>query len=113
MVSPIRVVVGDFGFDEIEGDLTTPGYSCPLKPAFLQQHPTLVVDTRHFDGAFVARLVPGAEAANHHPDILLTYPEVTVTLSSHDVGGVTSRDLALAETVSAHAEELGVTIAAD
>ena len=58
--------------------------------------------------AFVNRVGVSAEAANHHPDILLTYPEVTVTLSSHDVGGVTSRDLALAGTISTHAEELGV-----
>lgn len=37
-----------------------------------------------------------AEAANHHPDLLLTYPRVTVRLSSHDVGGITERDLDLA-----------------
>lgn len=58
--------------------------------------------------AFVNRVGVSAEAANHHPDILLTYPQVTVTLSSHDVGGVTSRDLALAGTISTHAEELGI-----
>lgn len=58
--------------------------------------------------AFVNRVGVSAEAANHHPDILLTYPEVTVTLSSHDVGSVTSRDIDLARTVSAHAEELGI-----
>ena len=40
-----------------------------------------------------------AEEANHHPDITLTYPEVIVTLSSHDVGGITSRDLDLARTI--------------
>lgn len=58
--------------------------------------------------AFVNRVGLSAEAANHHPDILLTYPEVTVTLSSHDVGSVTSRDIDLARAVSAHAEELGI-----
>lgn len=48
-----------------------------------------------------------AEAADHHPGISLTYGEVIVTLSSHDVGGITSRDLDLARRVSGLAEELG------
>lgn len=43
--------------DEIEGDLTTVGYSVPLKPAFLRAHSTLVVDTRHFHPTFTARLL--------------------------------------------------------
>ncbi|QGU03693.1 4a-hydroxytetrahydrobiopterin dehydratase [Corynebacterium comes] len=50
-----------------------------------------------------------ADAANHHPDITLTYPSVSVTLSSHDVGGLTSRDIDLARIISGHAEGLGVT----
>lgn len=54
-----------------------------------------------------------AEAANHHPDITLTYPTVTVTLSSHDVGGLTSRDVDLARTVNGHAAHLGVEAAQD
>lgn len=49
-----------------------------------------------------------AESANHHPDLTLTYPEVRVTLSSHDVGGITSRDIDLARTISGHAADLGV-----
>ncbi|MDQ3522651.1 MAG: 4a-hydroxytetrahydrobiopterin dehydratase [Gemmatimonadota bacterium] len=40
-----------------------------------------------------------AEAANHHPDLLLTYPRVTVRLSSHDAGGITGRDLDLARRI--------------
>ena len=40
-----------------------------------------------------------AEAANHHPDIVLTYPKVDVTLISHDVGAVTDRDRALAAQI--------------
>ena len=49
-----------FGIDEIKGDLTTPGYSKKLKPEFLRAHPTLVVDTRHFPGSFVDRLIDNA-----------------------------------------------------
>ncbi|WP_193610184.1 4a-hydroxytetrahydrobiopterin dehydratase [Nocardioides lijunqiniae] len=50
-----------------------------------------------------------AEEADHHPDIDLTYPRVTVRLTSHDVGGVTSRDVALARRISELAGSLGAT----
>ena len=43
--------------DEIKGDLSTPGYSAPLTQAFLKENPTLVLDTRNFAAAFVARLL--------------------------------------------------------
>ena len=56
----------------------------------------------------VTRITEAAEVANHHPDVVLTYPQVDVDLSSHDVGGVTSRDLDLARRISAIAAELGV-----
>jgi 4a-hydroxytetrahydrobiopterin dehydratase len=56
----------------------------------------------------VTRVTEAAEAANHHPDVVLTYPQVDIDLSSHDVGGVTSRDLDLARQISAIAAELGV-----
>ena len=46
-----------FAIDEIKGDLTTPGYSKKLTSEFLKAHPTLVVDTRHFPGSFVDRLI--------------------------------------------------------
>ena len=57
--------------------------------------------------ALVDRIGAAAEEADHHPDISLTYPEVIVTLSSHDVGGITSRDLELARRISGFAAELG------
>ncbi len=57
----------------------------------------------------VNRIGASAEAANHHPDISLSYPEVIVTLVSHDVGGITERDLALAREISAHAAAVGAT----
>jgi 4a-hydroxytetrahydrobiopterin dehydratase len=58
--------------------------------------------------ALVDRIGAAAEEADHHPDISLTYPEVIVTLSSHDVGGITSRDLDLARRISSFAAEAGV-----
>ena len=44
--------------------------------------------------AFVNRLVPEAEAADHHPDILINYKRVTLTYSTHSEGGVTDKDFA-------------------
>jgi 4a-hydroxytetrahydrobiopterin dehydratase len=59
----------------------------------------------------VTRIAEAAEAANHHPDLVLTYPQVDVDLQSHDVHGVTSRDLDLARRISAIAAELGIDAA--
>jgi 4a-hydroxytetrahydrobiopterin dehydratase len=56
----------------------------------------------------VNQVADAAEQANHHPDVVLTYPHVDVTLVSHDVGGVTSRDLDLARRISAIAADLGL-----
>ena len=42
--------------------------------------------------AFVNRLVPEAEAADHHPDVLINYRRVTLTYSTHSEGGLTEKD---------------------
>jgi 4a-hydroxytetrahydrobiopterin dehydratase len=42
--------------------------------------------------AFVDRLAPEAEAADHHPDILINYKRVTLTYSTHSEGGLTAKD---------------------
>lgn len=57
-----------------------------------------------FDGyraavAFVNRVATLAEEQDHHPDILLTYDSVTLTLTSHDAGGLTERDFQLAARI--------------
>lgn len=57
--------------------------------------------------ALVNRIAEAAEAAGHHPDVSLTYSEVIVTLTSHDVGGITTRDVDLARVISTHAAALG------
>ena len=44
--------------------------------------------------AFVNRLAPPAEAADHHPDILINYRRVTLTWSTHSEGGLTDKDFA-------------------
>jgi len=57
---------------------------------------------------FVNAIGEVAEAANHHPDVTLTYPSVHVLLTSHDVGGKTQRDVDLAQQISRIAADLGV-----
>ena len=49
--------------------------------------------------AFVNRLVEPAETANHHPDLKINYKRVTVNLSTHDEGGITEKDFALAREI--------------
>jgi 4a-hydroxytetrahydrobiopterin dehydratase len=52
--------------------------------------------------AFVNRVGDAAEAANHHPDVLLhSWNRVRLTLSTHSQGGLTDRDFALAGQIDA------------
>lgn len=50
---------------------------------------------------FVNAVAEAAEQANHHPDIDIRYNKVTMSLVSHDSGGVTQRDVRLAERINA------------
>jgi 4a-hydroxytetrahydrobiopterin dehydratase len=62
---------------------------------------------------FVSALVPGAEDADHHPDIEIYYKRVILTYSTHSEGGVTEKDFAgaaMADEVAGslqHLEEFG------
>lgn len=58
-------------------------------------------DCKNFDGsiAFVNRVATVANERDHHPDINVSWNDVTLTLSSHDVGGLTERDFGLAEAI--------------
>lgn len=47
--------------------------------------------------AFVNRVAQAAEADQHHPDILIRYNKVTLTLSTHDAAGITKKDFVLAK----------------
>ena len=49
--------------------------------------------------SFVNKVAILAEKANHHPDILIKYNKVTLTLSTHDEGGITDRDFSLAKKI--------------
>lgn len=47
----------------------------------------------------VAKVALIAEKANHHPDIDIRWNRVTLALTTHDAGGLTDRDVALAEGI--------------
>jgi len=48
---------------------------------------------------FVNRIGGAAEAARHHPDVLLTYAAVKIALTTHDAGGLTAKDFDLAAQI--------------
>ena len=48
---------------------------------------------------FVNRVATLADTHDHHPDIDIRYDNVTITLSTHDAGGITEKDLALAQQI--------------
>src|SRR5688500_13446279 len=50
--------------------------------------------------AFVVEVALVAEAADHHPDILIHYRRVTLTLWTHTEGGITDKDFALAKEIN-------------
>lgn len=59
---------------------------------------TFVFDDFVASMKFVNQVADAAEQANHHPDILIRYNKVTLTLTTHDAGGITENDFALAQT---------------
>jgi 4a-hydroxytetrahydrobiopterin dehydratase len=56
--------------------------------------------------AFVDALAEYAERVRHHPDILIRYSKVTVSVSTHDAGGITAKDFALAQEADKIADEV-------
>ncbi len=59
--------------------------------------------------AFVAAMGRLTDTVGHHPDVDLRAEHVQLVLRSHDVGGVTERDVRLAERISALASDQGLT----
>ena len=57
--------------------------------------------------AFAVRLGFDAEAADHHPDILINYKRVTLTYTTHSEGGLTEKDFAGAVKASELAAAMG------
>jgi 4a-hydroxytetrahydrobiopterin dehydratase len=51
--------------------------------------------------AWVARLAQAADAADHHPDVSVSWNRVTVRWSTHSAGGITARDVEMAAQTDA------------
>jgi 4a-hydroxytetrahydrobiopterin dehydratase len=84
--------------DEIAAQLSgTPGWAREGSSI------TLSVTRDDFRGAmlFAGAVAYLAEDAGHHPDILIQWNRVTLTLSSHSAGGLTAADFGLAGRISA------------
>lgn len=88
---------------EAAGKLPEPWQLVDGKPTARWQ-----TDSFKLGAEFLMRLADAADEMNHHPDVLVTYPSVEVTTISHDVDGITERDLALAEKVCMIAAEMGL-----
>ncbi|MEW9672839.1 4a-hydroxytetrahydrobiopterin dehydratase [Ammoniphilus sp. 3BR4] len=50
--------------------------------------------------SFINQVAEYAEEMNHHPDFILRYNKVSLTLTSHDSGGLTGKDFALAQRIN-------------
>jgi 4a-hydroxytetrahydrobiopterin dehydratase len=84
------------GHEAIERSLSSSGWR--------REGDAIVLERRLDDFAaavtYVGRVADLAEAANHHPDILIHgYNRVRLTLSTHSAGGLTAADFALAERI--------------
>lgn len=55
----------------------------------------------------VCRAATSAEAANHHPEIDVRWRSITFRLTTHEVEGLTQRDVNLARRIQGHATSLG------
>jgi 4a-hydroxytetrahydrobiopterin dehydratase len=80
-----------------EGLKALPGWSIQngnlTKQFELSSFPDLV--------SFIVKIGFIAEAANHHPDLLINYRRLTFMLSTHSLGGVSDKDLELAKQIEA------------
>ena len=54
----------------------------------------------------IQNIAPHAEDMNHHPEIYNVYNRVTITLSTHDAGGITEKDFLLAGRIEQEARDL-------
>jgi 4a-hydroxytetrahydrobiopterin dehydratase len=88
------------------------------RAAFLRDHPgwapakgrDAVVKTFTFADfneafGFMTRVAIAAEKADHHPEWFNVYNRVEITLTTHDAGGLSKRDIALADFIEAAARK--------
>jgi 4a-hydroxytetrahydrobiopterin dehydratase len=84
--------------DQITAELAT-------VPAWTRDGSEIATVTRRADFRdsllYVGAVAYLAESAGHHPDVAISWDQVTLTLSTHSAGGLTAADFALARQISA------------
>ena len=74
-------------------------------PAWTRDGSAITTVTRRADFRdallYVGAVAYLAETASHHPDVAISWNQVTLTLSTHSAGGLTAHDFALARQISA------------
>jgi len=77
----------------------------PTVPAWTRDGSSITTVTQRKDFRdallYVGAVAYLAESANHHPDVTIAWNKVTLTLSTHSAGGLTTNDFALARQISA------------
>ena len=85
--------------DEITSHLTS-GWSFDEKMNAIIKEYTMISFSNAAE--FIGKIAPIANEQDHHPDILLhDYKKVKIMLSTHDAGGITTKDFKLAKSIDA------------
>tara|TARA_B100000579_G_scaffold341502_1_gene293337 strand:+ start:41 stop:328 length:288 start_codon:yes stop_codon:yes gene_type:complete len=78
--------------------------------SFIKKNPSWIIDNKtlkkefQFDNfidafGFMSKVALLSEKMDHHPDWQNTYNKVTINLTTHDKGGITTNDMKLAESI--------------
>tara|TARA_Y100000766_G_scaffold251738_1_gene235595 strand:+ start:115 stop:402 length:288 start_codon:yes stop_codon:yes gene_type:complete len=78
--------------------------------SFIGKNPSWIIDNKtikknfKFDNfidafGFMSKVALLSEKMDHHPDLQNTYNKVTINLTTHDKGGITTNDIKLAESI--------------
>lgn len=62
--------------------------------------------------AFMTRIAMAAERADHHPEWSNVWNKVDITLTTHDAGGLTQKDVDLAKSIDSYAAQLALPVEA-
>ncbi|KAI1234080.1 Pterin-4-alpha-carbinolamine dehydratase 2 [Lamprotornis superbus] len=98
----VRVQLWDL--DVIHLPKPLPATACGMKPFFQVAEAGDEAQVEAF--GFMTRVALQAEKMNHHPEWFNVYSKVQITLISHDCGGLTKRDVKLAQFIDKAAASL-------
>ena len=70
-------------------------------------HRTIIFADFSVAFAFMSRVALAAEKADHHPEWFNVYNKVEITMTTHDAGGLSARDVELVKIIDAFASALG------